>query len=99
MQEEQARQRLRVVLCMGEYCNLGRRADILYRLLDMEIGDINAEYPRGERPVKLEAAGCLSRCAMGPVCVVYPDDVTYDELDPESLQELVDRYLTPLEKP
>jgi (2Fe-2S) ferredoxin len=97
MRAEQGNRRLRVVLCMGEYCNLGRRADRLYRLLEMEIGDINAGHPRGERPVKLETAGCLSRCALGPVCIVYPHDVTYDELDESSLQKLIDTYLTPLE--
>jgi len=98
MQPEQGNRRLRIVLCMGEYCNLGRRADVLYRLLEMEVGDINAGYPRAERPVKLETAGCLSRCALAPVCTVYPDDVTYDELDTDSLQQLIDTYLTPLEK-
>ncbi|MCC6614323.1 MAG: (2Fe-2S) ferredoxin domain-containing protein [Anaerolineae bacterium] len=97
MPAEQGNRRLRVVLCRGEYCNLGRRADRLYKLLDAAVSDINAGYSFAERPVKLEIANCLSMCAVGPNCVVYPEGTAYHELDEQALQQLIETHLAHLE--
>ena len=31
--------------------------------------------------VRINKTGCLDRCAQGPVCVVYPDNVWYQYVD------------------
>ncbi len=91
------KRRLRIVLCMGEYCNLGHRAQRLYEILEPRVRAVNDGFPFDERPVKLETANCLSMCAVGPNCVVYPDDIAYHKLDEAALRELLDDHLAGLE--
>jgi NADH:ubiquinone oxidoreductase subunit E len=81
--------RTRIVLCMGEYCNLGRRAEKLYRLIEPQVSAINAGYALNERPLKLETARCLSMCAIGPNCVIYPQDEVFNKLDEAGVADLL----------
>jgi (2Fe-2S) ferredoxin len=89
-------QKLRIVLCMGEYCNLGRRADALLRVLQPLIAQINAEGLASNPLVKLETARCLSMCAVGPNCIVYPNQAVFNRLDAVGLQQLIRMYLPQL---
>ena len=43
--------------------------------------------------VLINSAGCLNRCDLGPVAVVYPDDVWYTFVDKEDIDEIVDEHL------
>ncbi len=43
--------------------------------------------------VRVNKAGCLDRCAAGPVAVVYPEAVWYTYLDAEDIDEIVDSHL------
>lgn len=97
LMKEESR-RVRIVLCMGEYCNLGRRADKLHRLLETAVAAINAAYSPAERPIKLETARCLSMCAIGPNCIIYPEDVAYNKLDEATLKMLIADHLTSREQ-
>jgi (2Fe-2S) ferredoxin len=47
----------------------------------------------GPGKVRVNGAGCLDRCAAGPVCVVYPDAVWYTYLDEHDIDEIVDSHL------
>jgi (2Fe-2S) ferredoxin len=38
-------------------------------------------------------AGCLDRCAGGPVAVVYPEAVWYHYVDQEDIDEIVESHL------
>jgi (2Fe-2S) ferredoxin len=38
-------------------------------------------------------AGCLDRCELGPVAVVYPDAVWYTFVDEHDIDEIVDSHL------
>jgi NADH:ubiquinone oxidoreductase subunit E len=83
--------KIRVVLCRGEYCNLGRRADAIYAKLQPIITELNGEaYPPR---IKLEIANCLSMCGRGPNCVIYPEDREFTALDPASVETLLRDYL------
>lgn len=83
----------RVVLCMGEYCNLSRRADKLLRILEPAIADLNGDaWPPC---IKLERASCLSMCAIGPNLVIYPEDLVFNKLDEARLREIIDTELRP----
>jgi len=48
----------------------------------------------GEGGVRINTAGCLDRCAEGPVMVVYPEAVWYSYVDQEDIDEIIEQHLT-----
>lgn len=90
------RARRRVVLCMGEYCNLGQRAATLYKTLQPRIAELNGDsYPPC---IKLETARCLSMCGQGPNMVIYPEDAVFNRLNEAKLEQALLEHLTPCEE-
>lgn len=83
--------RYRLVLCRGEYCNLGRRADTLLKRLQVAVDDANAG--RAVPCASLRTANCLSMCAVGPNLVIYPDDAVFNKLDAAKLEQIIADYL------
>jgi (2Fe-2S) ferredoxin len=47
----------------------------------------------GPGGVRVNKAGCLDRCAGGPVAVVYPDETWYTWVDHDDLDEIVESHL------
>ena len=47
----------------------------------------------GPGQVRVNKAGCLDRCAGGPVAVVYPEAVWYSYLDQQDIEEIVESHL------
>jgi (2Fe-2S) ferredoxin len=47
----------------------------------------------GEGKVRINRAGCLDRCAQGPLMVVYPEAVWYTFVDHEDLDEIIESHL------
>ena len=47
----------------------------------------------GPGKVRVNKAGCLDRCAAGPVAVVYPEAVWYSYVDLADIDEIVDSHL------
>ena len=47
----------------------------------------------GAGGVRVNQAGCLDRCAGGPVLVVYPEAVWYTYVDQADIDEIVDSHL------
>lgn len=72
---------------MGEYCNLGRRADKLHKQLQPAL--------IGQPCYKLETARCLSMCGSGPNLVIYPEDLVFNKLDEGKLADLIHEHLPP----
>ena len=54
---------------------------------------VKAERLAGPGGVRVNKAGCLDRCAGGPVAVVYPEAVWYTFVDKEDIDEIVDSHL------
>ncbi len=54
---------------------------------------VKAEGLMGPGGVRVNKAGCLDRCAGGPVAVVYPEAVWYTYLDSEDIDEIVESHL------
>ncbi|MDM0117424.1 NAD(P)H-dependent oxidoreductase subunit E [Variovorax sp. J22R133] len=54
---------------------------------------VKKEGLAGPGKVRVNKAGCLDRCAGGPVVVVYPDAVWYSYLDKADIDEIVDSHL------
>ena len=54
---------------------------------------VKAEGLAGPGGVRVNKAGCLDRCAGGPVAVVYPEAVWYTYVDQHDIDEIVDSHL------
>jgi (2Fe-2S) ferredoxin len=54
---------------------------------------IKAAGIAGPGGVRVNQAGCLDRCAGGPVLVVYPEAVWYTYVDQHDVDEIVDSHL------
>ncbi len=54
---------------------------------------VKAEKLNGPGAVRVNKAGCLDRCAGGPVAVVYPEAVWYTYVDANDIDEIVDSHL------
>ena len=44
--------------------------------------------------MRVNKAGCLDRCAGGPVAVVYPEGTWYTYVDTDDIDEIVEQHLT-----
>lgn len=47
----------------------------------------------GEGKVRVNKSGCLDRCELGPVAVVYPDAVWYHYFDEADIDEIIESHL------
>ena len=56
-------------------------------------GRVKAEGLAGPGGVRVNKAGCLDRCAGGPVAVVYPEATWYTFVDAHDIDEIVDQHL------
>jgi len=54
---------------------------------------IKAAGLAGPGKVRVNKAGCLDRCACGPVAVVYPEAVWYTYVDNADIDEIVESHL------
>jgi (2Fe-2S) ferredoxin len=54
---------------------------------------IKAAGLSGPGKVRVNKAGCLDRCAAGPVAVVYPEAVWYSFVDLADIDEIVESHL------
>jgi (2Fe-2S) ferredoxin len=90
--------RSRIVLCRGQYCNIGRRADLLYEYLQVLVDD--AVGDQRPRPIKLEIANCVDHCGGAPVIVLYPSGEVFSEVTEDQLESIVNQALnTPSSRP
>ena len=54
---------------------------------------VKTEGLGGVGGVRVNKAGCLDRCAGGPVAVVYPDETWYTFVDNSDIDEIVESHL------
>ncbi len=47
----------------------------------------------GPGKVRINLAGCLDRCAEGPVLVVYPEEVWYTYVDKADIDEIISEHI------
>lgn len=71
--------------CCAQYDAQGSRDYMKQRAKELGIA--------GPGGVRINTAGCLDRCAEGPVIVVYPDAVWYTYIDKEDLDEILSKHL------
>jgi (2Fe-2S) ferredoxin len=59
---------------------------------DYAKGRVKALGLAGPGGVRVNTAGCLDRCAEGPVIVVYPEAVWYTYIDKEDIDEIITEH-------
>lgn len=47
----------------------------------------------GEGKVRINTAGCLDRCDLGPVLVIYPEETWYSYVDRSDIDEIIEKHL------
>jgi (2Fe-2S) ferredoxin len=74
----------------GEACCAQHDAQAAFDHCKARIKSLGLNGPGG---VRVNKAGCLDRCAGGPVAVVYPDETWYTYVDRADLDEIVQSHL------
>ena len=74
----------------GEECCAQHRAQEGFDRCKIAIKEAGLSGP-GQ--VRVNKAGCLDRCAGGPVAVVYPEGVWYTYVDADDIDEIVESHL------
>ena len=47
----------------------------------------------GAGRIRINTAGCLDRCELGPVMVIYPEAIWYTYIDREDIDEILEKHL------
>jgi (2Fe-2S) ferredoxin len=74
----------------GEACCADHQAQAAF---DRCKAQVKARGLAGPGKVRVNKAGCLDRCAGGPVAVVYPEAVWYTYVDANDIDEIVESHL------
>lgn len=74
----------------GEECCARRGAQAGFDRCKQQVKALNLAGP-GQ--VRVNKAGCLDRCAAGPVAVVYPEGTWYTFVDERDIDEIVESHL------
>ena len=74
----------------GQACCAQFKAQEAFERCKALVRDANLSGP-GQ--VRVNKAGCLDRCAAGPVAVVYPEAVWYSYVDSSDIDEIVESHL------
>jgi (2Fe-2S) ferredoxin len=48
----------------------------------------------GKGQIRVNTAGCLDRCELGPVIVIYPQEIWYTYMDEEDIDEIIESLLS-----
>jgi len=74
----------------GEACCANHDAQAAFEHCKSRVKAAGLAGPGG---VRVNKAGCLDRCAGGPVAVVYPEGTWYTYVDQSDIDEIVDVHL------
>lgn len=74
----------------GETCCAQHGAQAAFERCKVQV---KAAGLAGPGQVRVNKAGCLDRCAAGPVAVVYPEGVWYSYVDSSDIDEIVESHL------
>ncbi len=74
----------------NEACCAQHHAQAAFEHCKSQVKTLGLAGPQG---VRVNKAGCLDRCAAGPVAVVYPEGVWYTYVDHTDIDEIVESHL------
>lgn len=84
-----------VFFCMnkredGRECCMDKGAQAAQKHAKKRIKEMNLNGPG---KIRINQAGCLDRCELGPVLVVYPEATWYTYVDNSDIDEIIDSHL------
>ncbi len=79
--------RSHVLVCGGTGCTSSGSMKII------EAFEENIKEAGLDQEVAVVKTGCFGLCALGPVVLVYPDQVFYSMVKPEDAEEIVKEHL------
>jgi len=71
--------------CCHDYDAEGTRAYAKQRIKELRLS--------GEGKVRINSAGCLDRCELGPILVIYPEEVWYTYVDKADIDEIISEHI------
>ena len=74
----------------GEACCQDKGAEAAFDHMKARVKKLGLS---GEDKVRINRAGCLDRCAEGPLLVIYPQAIWYTFVDNEDIDEIIDSHL------
>jgi len=74
----------------GESCCAAHDAQAAFERCKTRVKELGLAGPG---KVRVNKAGCLDRCAGGPIAVVYPEAVWYSFVDTSDIDEIVESHL------
>lgn len=74
----------------GRDCCQGFDAQAMRDYMKSKVKKLGLNTPGG---VRINTAGCLDRCELGPVMVVYPQGIWYTYVDNADLDEIIESHL------
>ncbi|MCI7583301.1 MAG: NADH-quinone oxidoreductase subunit NuoF [Christensenellaceae bacterium] len=79
--------RSHVLICGGTGCTSNHSGEL--------IAEFEAQIKEAhlENEVQVVRTGCFGLCAVGPVCIVYPEGAFYSEVKVEDVKEIVEEHL------
>lgn len=74
----------------GEACCADKGAESAFNHMKARVKKLGLS---GEGNVRINRSGCLDRCNLGPLMVVYPQAVWYTFVDNDDIDEIVESHL------
>lgn len=74
----------------GKRCCHASGSDELQQYAKQKIRELKLD---GSGGIRINRSGCLGRCKLGPVLVVYPDNVWYHCETKADVDELIEKHL------
>jgi (2Fe-2S) ferredoxin len=74
----------------GEDCCMNKGAEVAFDYMKNKVKQLKLN---GQGQVRVNRSGCLDRCGLGPVMVVYPEAVWYTFVDNEDIDEIIESHL------
>jgi len=74
----------------GRGCCQDHQAAAVRQYAKARVKALGLDVPGG---VRINTAGCLNRCALGPVMVVYPQGVWYRYSKRSDVDEIIEQHL------
>jgi len=79
-------QRLNVLVCSGASCLSSGSIDVKDALIE------EIENNGLEEEIKIIETGCMGPCELGPVILVYPDEILYKKVKKEDVKDIVEQH-------
>jgi (2Fe-2S) ferredoxin len=74
----------------GDDCCARHNAQTLFDFAKKRVKELGLN---GAGQVRVNKAGCLDHCAIGPVMVIYPQGTWYSMIDNEDVEEIIQSHL------